>query len=133
MYWVDIIIAAVVALLLSVIFAGVIGASWRSREWAWPSVWLLFLIAFLAAWGGGLWIRPIGPPLWGTFWIPFVIAGLLIVLVLAAIAPPRRPPCTAKEAAEEARATVAAEATLGTFFWLLLIFLIGGVILGYVF
>jgi Mg2+/citrate symporter len=131
MFWIHIIVAAIVAIVLVLLFAGFIGASWRRRDGAWASIWLLFLIAFLAAWSGGLWIRPIGPPIWGTFWVPFVIAGLLVLLVFAAMAPPRRRPRTAKEAIEEAKDTVAVEATLNSFFWLLLFFLILGVILGY--
>ncbi|MFO8006139.1 MAG: hypothetical protein R6V05_00220 [Candidatus Brocadiia bacterium] len=44
----------------------------------------LFLFLFMAVWAGGLWLRPIGPELWGQAWLGFLLTGCVFFLVLAA-------------------------------------------------
>jgi uncharacterized membrane protein len=51
----------------------------------------LFLLMLLATWAGGLWISPVGPAVEGVVWLPFAIAGVLVVLFLLAFMRPRRP------------------------------------------
>lgn len=44
----------------------------------------LFLLVLLATWAGGVWISPVGPDVGGLFLLPFIIAGLLVILFLLA-------------------------------------------------
>lgn len=128
MFWLDLLFAVVVAIVLTAVFAGGL-----RRVGPWEGLLWFFLIILFAAWVGGAWMRPIGPPLWGVYWVPFLWFGLLVALLLAA-ATPSRPPRTREEAAEQAGAEAAAAGTsvaLGVFFWLLLIGLLLTIIISY--
>jgi hypothetical protein len=57
----------------------------------WASFPLLFLALFLATWAGGIWLAPIGRPVGGVYWVPFLMAGIVFALLLAAVVPPERP------------------------------------------
>jgi hypothetical protein len=89
-------------------------------------VWFFLMILF-ASWAGGVWVRPIGPALWGVYWVPFVMVGLLVALLLFASTPTQpfvKPP---RPLDDQAEAEVEAEvlgATLGASFWVMLIFLV---------
>jgi len=76
------IFALLMALVLSVLFATVF-----RRTGPWASVPLFFVIVFMASWAGGIWLTPFGPSLWGTYWLPFLMVGLVFALFLAAIPP----------------------------------------------
>ncbi len=76
MWYVDIVLALVVAAVMTAVFLGV------SRRWAWRLAIVLFLAVMLGAWAGGLWIRPAGPSLYGIFWLPPVFIGVLVALLL---------------------------------------------------
>jgi hypothetical protein len=81
----DLMVALAVALLVTAIFA----AGLRGRS-VWPN-WLVFFgLVLLAAWAGGVWIRPVGPPAWGVYWVPFLLVGLVIALLLAVTLEPER-------------------------------------------
>jgi hypothetical protein len=86
MIFVDFLIALFVALLLSsVVFLGL------RRTGPWASFLFLFFALFLATWAGGIWITPIGRPfLGGIYWLPFLMAGVVFALLLAAAAPPEK-------------------------------------------
>jgi hypothetical protein len=57
------------------------------------SIFLTILILFLATWAGGIWLVPVGPRLWGVAWGSFVVVGLVVALVIAAVSrPDDRPP-----------------------------------------
>jgi hypothetical protein len=124
----DLIFAFGIALILSVIFAGLFG-----RRGPWASVFILFVIIFLAAWVGGIWIRPVGPTLAGVYWLPFLLLGLLFALLLAAAAassrPPRRSSTPAREAAEAAERV----RVFDVFLVVLIVGLAAAVIFGYIF
>jgi peptidoglycan/LPS O-acetylase OafA/YrhL len=81
---IDVLIAIGVAIVLTAIFVAVYGSTGP-----WPSFWIFFVIVLLAALAGGLWARPFGPAVWGVYWAPFLVFGLIIALVIAAAAPPR--------------------------------------------
>ena len=79
-----------------------------------------FVFVFLSAWLGGLWLTPIGPPVWDTPWLSFLVVGLFGALLLSAAAPP--PPRGAQVATgPEDDPRVADEPILNTFFWVLLL------------
>jgi len=86
MILVDLLIALVVASLL----AAVVFLLLRSTG-PWASFPLLFFALFLATWAGGIWLAPIGRPVGGVYWVPFLMAGIVFALLLAAVVPPERP------------------------------------------
>ena len=117
MFVANLVFAFVAALLFSVLIAGLIG--WRHPadrgDGAAGPALFLFLILFLTAWAGGVWVRPFGPVLWGTSWLPFFLVALLVGLILLAVAAPsRRTATTTGESPSNASA-----ALFGGFFWLL--------------
>jgi hypothetical protein len=73
----DILIALAAAFILTVVFSYSFG-----RTSAWPGVILFFIFVFLAAWTGGLWVTT-GPAYRGLSWVPYVVAGLIIAVILA--------------------------------------------------
>ena len=87
---------------------------------AWP-VFLLFFFAILA---GGVWMTPVGPPLVGVYFVPFLFMAIFIALFWAAAPPPPRrrrrtdlsAPGSTLQEDTQVRAT-----GLGTLFWLLLV------------
>lgn len=126
MFWIDLLFALVIALLLGAVVAG--GFRWRhpGTEAAWTSGLFIFFLIFFAAWAGGVWLTPAAATVaWGSYWVPFFIVGLFVVLLVAAI-PGRRRAATPAEGAAAAGAAV-----FGLFFWLLLIGLILAIIAGY--
>jgi hypothetical protein len=128
MFFVDLLFALAVALLLTAIFT----AGFRNRG-PWGMWWVFLLVIFLGTWAGGLWLAPFGPTLFDVAWLPFLFVGLLVALLLAAAVPLARPPRTYGEAAvAEARAEEAAIAAFSIFFWILLISLAVAVVLAYV-
>jgi len=89
---VSLLVAVLVTLPLTVMLLG-----WRRGKGSgvWPLVAFLFLVVFLGTWAGGAWMRPHHMGVTtsaGFFWLPFVIIGLLLTLLLAAILPRRRRP-----------------------------------------
>jgi hypothetical protein len=95
-----------------------------------PVAQFLFVVVLLAAWAGTLWMAPIRPPVWGAYWLPAVLVGLVVALLLLAAAEPvRRPPRSAEvaQAEEEGAAGVA----FGIFSWVLVIALVVAIAVGY--
>ena len=127
MFFADFLFALAIGLLFTVVFA----ALFRNRG-PWGLWWVFLLIVLLGAWAGGVWTTPaaIGPPLFGVYWLPLFVFGLIFALVLAA-ATPVTPPRTRGEAIAQAQAEEAAVAVFGIFFWVMLVGLIVAVILGY--
>ena len=128
MFFMDLLLALVAALIVSSVFA----FGFRRRG-LWPRFWLLFLVIFLFTWAGGIWIHPIGPTIKGVFWIPFLIIALLIALFLAAAIPPSYIPSRTSESRDlkEARRSEV-NAFLGVFFWILTMILIAAIVVRYV-
>jgi hypothetical protein len=67
-----------------------------SRERPRTGFFFFFLILFLVTLAGGLWVRPFGPSLFGVFWVPIILVGLVSGLFLYQSAP-RHPPHNRKE------------------------------------
>ncbi|MFO7965940.1 MAG: hypothetical protein R6U50_18580 [Desulfobacterales bacterium] len=120
-----VVIAAVLTILIAVVF--------RGESWG-LGMFLFFLILFLATWAGGLWITPFGPVMWGVPWLSFFFIGLLIALVFAVFMPSRnrRTPRTLTKAEREARFESDTVITIDIFLWILLAFLLIGIITAYV-
>jgi hypothetical protein len=116
------------AVILSLVFVFGFG-----RRRVWSAVLIFFVLILLASWAGGIWLTPIGPPLWEAYWLPFLIAGLIFALVLvAAAAPPsRRSSVELVEPAKEEVDKKAAYWVVGIFFWFLIAVLIVAIVWGY--
>lgn len=128
------------ALLVAIVFAGVLSVIARPRAAgrgdgsaaiAVGSLFLFFfVILFLFTWAGGLWLRPFGPAAWDVAWLPFVLVGLFVALLLAAAAAPEQYPSVTGPAERDAPAAAAALA-FGLFFWILVIALLIAIGFGY--
>ena len=116
MFFTDLIYALFFAALLTAAFF----VLFRTRG-PWSSLVLFFLVVFLASWAGGVWFYPFGPVLWGTSFLPFLLVGLIIALLLAAAAPTRREESTVELVDREKRHKERASAAraLSLFFWVL--------------
>lgn len=121
----DVLLALGIGLVFTVIFAGLLG---RSGPWA--SVPVFFAIIFLAAWAGGVWITPIGPALFGVYWLPFVVFGLIFALLLAAAVRPQGA-VVAGEGKEEGGKEEHGAAPFDPFFFGLIGLLIAAIVVGY--
>jgi hypothetical protein len=133
MIFADLLFAFLVALLLSVIFTLVF-----RRQGPWHSPLIFFVVVFMTAWAGGIWLAPIAFS-WRLYWIPFLVFGLIVALLIAAIAPPRpaRQPSiearqgetpTKKKAVNALGETIAG---LGFFLWTFLLALVVTIIIRY--
>lgn len=115
----DLLFAFVFGLVLTGIFAVGFG-----RRGPWASIPVFFLLVFLAAWVGGAWAAPVGPPLWGGYWVPFAFMGLLIALLLVAAAPAPQSTVEIKDPEAERKEARQTEVAFEIFFWVLLIIMI---------
>lgn len=126
MFFVELFFALAVALFFTLVFTVLVR---RARPWR--SVVIFFLLIFLAAWTGGIWITPIGPTFMGIYWISFFTVGLIFTLFLgAATAFSSRPPRASNDELRLEEKEM--EITLGAFFWVLLLALIFAIIIGYI-
>jgi len=78
----DLIFSFFLALVISAIFAGVM-----LRKGPRKGFLPFFLAIFLAVFAAGVWGKPSGAPLTGANWLPFLVAGVLMALLLSALAP----------------------------------------------
>ncbi len=132
MVLIELVFALAVALFLTLVFA-VIGRQAKSRR----RVSIFFLVVFLGAWAGGIWLSPVGPTLLGVYWLSFFAVGLVFALVLEAVAAfasssDEKTPSGPGEVQAEKKEEKAIESVLGVFFWILLLAFVGAIILGYV-
>ena len=117
MFFVDVLGALLVAVILSVIFI----RGFR-RQGPWASYLIFFIVVFLAAWAGGVWVTPGELEPWGPYWLPFLFVGLIFALLLAAAAPPRHPRSRA-EVDKKLQEESSPETAYGVCFWFLLMVL----------
>jgi hypothetical protein len=117
----DLVFAIAVGLALAAIFSLIF-----RRTGPWASFFVFFSIIALAAWAGGVWLQPVGPPLFGVFWIPFLIFGFIFAILMAAAAP-RRVYRSRRQAGDD----IAVIAAFDVFFIVLVVVLVAAIIVGY--
>jgi uncharacterized protein YybS (DUF2232 family) len=125
LFWTDL-IAAIIS---GVVFTAIFAIGFR-RGGPWSSLPPFFIIVFLGAWAGALWLKPLGPAVFGVSWLNFLLVGLFVSLVLAA-AEPCPAPIYYKKRGQKQPDEASALATLDVFFWLLVILLAVAVVWGY--
>jgi len=120
-FLVDLMLALAVALLLTAIFAAGLGSRRLGSNWL-----IFFGLVTLAAWAGGVWIPPVGPPVLGIYWVPFLFVGLVATVLWAVT---NRP----EGAEREGNGPEAEEVglTFSLFVWILMIGLALAILLAY--
>lgn len=84
MFIIDILFAAVIGLILTLLFGFGFG-----RKGPWSNILIFFLIVFLASWAIGNLANEYGPNILGFYFFPYFAAALVIALLLAAATPLR--------------------------------------------
>jgi len=120
MFFVDLMLALVLAMILSLFLSGSFGWRRPGHEALWDNMVFLFILIFLISWAGGVWLPQFGPVLLGGYWLPFLLTAFFVVMLLFAVVPPR-PPRTRRQAIERATQEMAAERSPGVFLWILVI------------
>jgi phosphate/sulfate permease len=112
MFFFDMLMALLVALILTAIFAIL------HRQKAGSLLLLFFAVVFLASWAGGAWLQPQRITAGGLSWFIYLLVGLLVALLLWAIIPPYHLQSRqAKRKESETEPLV----IFNLFFWILLI------------
>ncbi len=122
----------IIAIIFS--FIAVAGFVMAGSKGPWNNLGTLFLVIFLITWAGGLWITPMGPMMFGGYWLPSMIIAGLFALLLAnfishkstEIMEPPEDKLTESDSEE-----VANIATLGVAFWIFVCALILSIGLAY--
>lgn len=53
----------------------------------WRKPWAFASVVFLFAWAGGAWIAPGLSSGWVTYWVPFVLVGLVTAVLIVTVSP----------------------------------------------
>lgn len=133
MIWVHLLFAVAVAIAFTAILFAV-GRGGAYEQGGWGAALVLFAILFLTSWAGGVWLNPVGPRLFGAEWMPFVLMGFVVALLVAAMSPARRPRNRVEaqvQAQEAAAADEVVSTTLTAFFWVFAVALIAAITLHY--
>lgn len=127
MFLIDLLIVILVALVLS---AALSSLYYERRDLQLAGVWSLFAVLFLlllsATWAGGIWITPFGPTIWGSYWLPFIVVGVLVALLLAAL-----PPEPTLPVSEKTPPVSETSIALGLAFWVVIFFFLVAVAVRY--
>ena len=114
-------LAFFIAIVLSLVLVGIFGWQHPGRIGIWPSIVFLVLILFAATWAGGAWIHKAGPH-WGSlYWVPFVVVGIFLALLIATLIPPGQRPRNRREALEQVDRRRESGALIGILVWIVLI------------
>lgn len=125
MFFADLIVAFIVAVVLTAIFA----FGFRRRG-PWESILIFFIIVLMAAWAGGRWLTPMGSVVYGVYWFAFLVSGLMIALFLAAATPIRHPK-TEEEVMEQTQEEQEQTETFDIFLGIFLVIMVAVVIISY--
>lgn len=128
----EIFFALIVALAISIV-----AGYFLRREGPRTGFFIFYTSIFLFTLAGGLWLTPLGPPLSGVYWLPFIVVGSFGAYILYLKAP-RKPPENREETLEilnsiEKKKTleVLAYLTFDLFFWIILIIMLAIIIFRY--
>ena len=117
MFIIDLVVALVVGMIIVLIVSRAFGT-----KGPWGSLLWFFLVVSLFAWAGGVWLVPFGPMFWGIGWLPIIIMGFLVSLILTAASP--RTPRWRKASKEEVTSEAGTRAVVDIIFWVVIICLL---------
>ena len=117
MFIVDLFVALVVGMIIVSIVSRAFGT-----KGPWGSLLWFFLVVSLFAWAGGVWLVPFGPMFWGIGWLPIIIMGFLVSLILTAASP--RTPRWRRASKEEVTSEAGTRAVVDIIFWVVIICLL---------
>lgn len=129
MIWVHLLFAVLVAIAFTAILLAIGGGNAYERS-GWGAALVIFAVLFLTSWAGGVWLNPVGPQFFGAEWMPFLLMGFVVALLIAAMSPMRRPR-NRVEAREAAAAEEVVDTTVTAFFWIFAVCLIAAITLHY--
>jgi hypothetical protein len=90
-----------------------------------------FAVVLLAVFAADLWIGPVGPYFYeSVYWIPPLVVGLLIAMLLAATSPSPKIRSELELQKDEFAKGQETKLALGTFFWFLFVIMLLIVIVG---
>ena len=110
-----------VALVVGMIIVSIVSRAFGTKG-PWGSLLWFFLVVSLFAWAGGVWLVPFGPMFWGIGWLPIIIMGFLVSLILTAASP--RTPRWRRASKEEVTSEVGTRAVVDVIFWVVIICLL---------
>jgi NADH:ubiquinone oxidoreductase subunit 6 (subunit J) len=132
MFLAHLLVALLVALLLSLLLIPLRRPrSAQAKTSTAVGVLFLFFILFLGTWAGGLWITPFGSPWLGVYWMPFVVAGVFVALLVAATDQSSRRSYERKETEPDHVEHAALATAFGLLFWILIMALAIAIVAGY--
>lgn len=115
-----------IAFLITLFFSFVL-----RRRGPWGSYWTFFAIVLLAAFAADFWVGPVGPYFYeSVYWIPPLVVGLIIALLLAATTPSPKTRSELELQKDEFAKGQVTKLALGTFFWFLFVFMLLVVVVG---
>jgi hypothetical protein len=117
MFIIDLVVALVVGMIIVLIVSRAFGT-----KGPWGSLLWFFLVVSLFAWAGGVWLVPFGPMFWGIGWLPIIIMGFLVSLILTAASP--RTPRWRRASKEEVTSEAGTRAVVDIIFWVVIICLL---------
>lgn len=124
------------ALIFAFVLSGLFALTTRRSLQRPGFIWLL-LIVFLVIWAGGIWLKPFGPSVGGIPLLPFLLVGIVFVLILA-VSTPRLPPRGRNETIDmlerierEKKLDQLTYIYLRVVFWVLFLLLIAAIIIYY--
>ncbi|WMJ74831.1 hypothetical protein RCC89_16880 [Cytophagaceae bacterium ABcell3] len=74
-----VILALLTALAITVIFTSVLKIKLPKRGF-----WFLLVLIFLVTLAANWWVRPLGTPVYGFYWLPGLLAGVIVAFIIAA-------------------------------------------------
>jgi hypothetical protein len=124
--------ALIISLAISGLFALIFGLRHTQGNKGLSSFLLLFVVVFLAAWAGGLWITPFGPAIQNVHWLPYLITAIMFGLLVIAVLRPQKSDSKVQEVIKEKDlAEKKSESSMGAVLWIFILLLIVAVIVNY--
>jgi hypothetical protein len=80
MLFVDIVSSYILAIVLSVFITSVFDVKRKNN-----GLRAFGIVVFIASWMGGVWIINMGTPVFGYYWLPFLLVALVLCLILLAL------------------------------------------------
>jgi len=129
--FVEFLVALIVALLVAVLLIGALDWEYPGRGGGAIALFLFFMMLLLFIWASGGWLTPFGPVVYGVYWLPFLMVGIFILMLLAASGPRRPSQMPTDSASFKGQGKTSRETLLAAIFWLLILFLLAALIIRY--